>query len=164
MNLIWDVQVRWFQMSTPTHRKPQSSSSWSLKQCLKVAIAFVALTHVPIAQACRPATIKVTYEEHWDEFCYRKACKTTHLMVGQMTLTVRGKYDKTFYYQTADGKNNWTKIGEQCSEDGEFCITFRGDNDATLHYANRLFKLGKPSVSKGTRTLGSAEYWNCLPV
>ncbi|KAF9114003.1 hypothetical protein BGW39_003540, partial [Mortierella sp. 14UC] len=149
-------------MSTPTLRKQTSLSSWGLKQYLTVAACLVALSQVSIVQACRPSTIKVTYEEVYDEFCYRKACHTEHIMTGHMTLTIRNHYDKTFTYQTINGDNKWTDIGKRCSPDDVFCIDFNGANDATLHYANKEFKLGAPSVQKGTRTLGESHYYNCL--
>ncbi|KAF9973766.1 hypothetical protein BGZ73_002984 [Actinomortierella ambigua] len=147
-------------MQSPTHR--QSKSSWSLKQCVKIAVALVALSQVSIAEACSPSTVTVRYEEMYDEFCYRKACSTSHLMVGTMQLEVRNHYNKNFYYQTPNGRNSWNDIRKQCSDDGIFCVDFRGANDATLFYANKSFRLGKPSVLKGTPHQGEAHYWTCL--
>ncbi|KAF9902027.1 hypothetical protein EC991_005410 [Linnemannia zychae] len=149
-------------MSNPTLHKQSSSSSWGLKQYLTVAACLVALSQVSIVQACRPSTVKVTYEEVYNEFCYKRACHVDQVMVGSMSLTIRNHYDKSFHYETQNGKSKLTDIGYHCSPDGNFCINVNDDDDVTLHYANKKFKLGAPSVQKGTRHLGESHYYTCL--
>ncbi|KAF9129585.1 hypothetical protein BGW39_004023 [Mortierella sp. 14UC] len=150
-------------MSTPTLRKSNSPSSWGVKKCLKVAVGLVALSQFSIAQACSPSTISVSWEQIFNEVCKGKACATQSYMAGGMYLAIRGRYEKWFYYNTANGANMPINIGKHCSPDKVFCIEFYGTGEqATLHYANTQFKLASPNVKEGGFGQGSAEYWHCL--
>ncbi|KAG0277247.1 hypothetical protein BGZ95_006253 [Linnemannia exigua] len=149
-------------MSTPTLRKSNSSSSRGVKKCLKFAIGLVALSQFSIAQACSPSTIRLDWELVSVDFCKGKACADDSKITGMMYLNIRGRYEKQFYYQTPKNRITLQDIGKHCSPDGNFCIEFYGYNDATLHYANKKFKLGSPNARTGGLGLGSAEYWHCL--
>ncbi|KAG0061551.1 hypothetical protein BGZ90_003514 [Linnemannia elongata] len=149
-------------MSTPTHLKSNSPSSWSVKKCLKVAVGLVALSQLSVAQACRPSTISIGWEQTFNEICRKKACSTQSYMVGGIKLSIRDSYEKYFYYQTANGNNMPHTIGKKCSPDGIYCLEFYGPEDATLHYANKQYKFGSPNVLSGGSGLGHAEYWHCL--
>ncbi|KAK5809254.1 hypothetical protein F5H01DRAFT_348828 [Linnemannia elongata] len=150
-------------MSPPTLRNPNSSSSWGLKRCLKIAAVFVALSQVSVAQAaCRPSTVKVVYEITYDKICVGKACSEDRRLVGWMKLTIRNTYDKSFTYALNNGQTKLKDVGKHCHDDGQFCVDFNGPMDATLYYANKRFNLGSPSVETGVSTFGSSEYWTCL--
>ncbi|KAG0379520.1 hypothetical protein BGX24_000046 [Mortierella sp. AD032] len=149
-------------MSTPSLRKSNSPSSWGVKQCLKVAAGLVALSQVSIAQACRPSTISITYEQDYTEVCIGKACSSRFTLVGNMGLEIRNHYKKSFYYTAGEFRSTWEEVGKKCSGDDAFCITFYGPDDAKLHYGGKIIDLGAPNVLKGSQSWGSAEWWNCL--
>jgi hypothetical protein len=135
-----------------------------MKQCLKVAVSLVALSQFSIAQECRPITVGISWESDFTEICIRKACAIQWIIAGGISLTIRGGYQGGQYYQTANGKGTTWDIGKQCSDDGVFCLEFYSPGKpAILHYAGREFDLGLPSRKEIlTRSMGNAEYWNCI--
>ncbi|KAF9574059.1 hypothetical protein EC968_007451 [Mortierella alpina] len=150
-------------MSTSSLSK-SNSSSWGVKQFLKVAVGLLALSQLSNVQACSPTTISVSWEQAFNEVCKGKACASISNINGGMYLNIRDRYEKWFYYTTPNGRDTIDQIGKKCSPDKVFCIEFYGLNDVTLHYANQQFKLGAPNVRGGGKgaVQDYAEYWHCL--
>ncbi|KAG0225849.1 hypothetical protein BGW42_004075 [Actinomortierella wolfii] len=145
-----------------THTSPNSSNSWSLKSCLKVAAGLALLSNIAIVNACQSSTLEAKWDVKTKHVCKGRNCYDVDSLKVTYQLAIKDRYNGRIDF-TVPNTSSIKNLGTKCSDDGGFCVTFKSPTDVELGFNGYVRKYNTIHYKEGNlKDYGKTHYWDCL--